>query len=253
MITVVVKCKNEEYNIPKMLDSVKSFADSIIVVDDFSTDRTVEIASKHGALVIPALVHKGHIDLMDKQGFQSVRQGWILRMDADERLTSELAVELKRVHDLNIHDGVLFARSNIIFGKALRHGGWFQSNRLGFFKASSWDRNWDCKLHSQVPVLGAILELPKTNAHMIHDDYKSVSQFIERTLLRYSATESMERVYNVKIYHLFTLPLRKFLGKYFIRKGFKDGSHGLVLAILLATYELLILIQIWDMNRSKKQ
>jgi glycosyltransferase involved in cell wall biosynthesis len=251
LITVVVKCKNEEANLEKMLASVKGFADKVVVIDDLSTDRTVEVAKQHGALVFSALRHNGQIDLLDKQGFLHVEQGWILRMDADERLTPQLASELKRLQSSNTCEAVRFARSNMLFGKALRHGGWFESNRVGFFKASSWDRNWNCVIHSQVPVFGKVLEISKNHAFMIHEDYTSVAQFIERTLLRYSAVESTERHYDVKVFHFFLFPIRKFLGRYFVRKGFMDGVQGLVVAILLANYELLILLQIWDKNRSR--
>jgi glycosyltransferase involved in cell wall biosynthesis len=253
MITVVVKCKNEERNLREMLTSIENFSDSVIVIDDGSTDLTIDIANSFGARVIPAISHNGQIDLLDRQGFLEVNSGWILRMDADERLTPELEKELRRLHDLNVHDGVLFARSNVIFGKPLRHGGWFESNRLGFFKSSSWSRNWDCKMHSQVPVSGKLYEIPKTRAYMLHEDYQSVTQFIERTLLRYSAVEAFERSSNVKLIDFCKNPLRKFLGKYFIRKGFRDGQQGFVIALLLAIYELLILLQIWDRNRRKLQ
>ena len=249
MITVVVKCKNEEKNIVEMLASVKDFADRVIVIDDSSTDSTIEIAKKHGALVLSGIKHNGQIDLLDKQGFLEVEHGWILRMDADERLTPELATELNKLRALDLYEGVKFARSNLFFGKALRHGGWFESNRVGFFKASSWDRNWNCMMHSQVPIIGNVIEVSKKSAYMIHDDYASVSQFIERTLLRYSAVESQERNNEVKLFHFFIFPSKKFAGRYIIRKGYKDGAHGLVVAILLGTYELLILLQIWDRNR----
>jgi (heptosyl)LPS beta-1,4-glucosyltransferase len=249
MITVVAKCKNEEKNIASMLTSIIDFADSVVIVDDFSTDRTAEIAISFGAKIIQAIPHDGQIDLLDKQGFKEVEHGWILRMDADERLTPELAKELKRLQNLDFHDGVKFARSNILFGKALRYGGWFESNRMGFFKTSSWDRSWDCKMHSQVPVNGEIYEISKYDAFMVHEDYSSVGQFIERTLLRYSATESEERKVDIRFMQIFTKPLKKFLGKYFIRKGYKDGIHGLIIAILLSIYEILIILQVWDKKR----
>lgn len=251
MITVVSKCKNESSNIREMLASVKNFADEIIIVDDFSTDDTALIAQEFGARVITAVEHSGQIDILDKQGFLQVEDGWILRMDADERLTPALMAELQRLYKLNSFDGIKFARANYLFGKALKHGGWFESNRIGFFRASSWDQNWNPKMHSQVPLHGKIYVVPKNKAFMIHEDYQSIAQFIERTLLRYSAVEALERSFEVKFFHLLLLPARKFFGRYIIRKGFKDGTHGLVAALLLSIYELLILMQIWDGNRRK--
>ena len=249
MITVVSKCKNESNNISKMILSVLGFADRVLIVDDSSEDDTVAIARSLGAHVLNAEVHNGFIDLLDKQGFLAVDSGWILRMDADERLTPELAEKLFQLSKIDSVDGVVFARLNILFGKSLRHGGWFESNRMGFFRTESWNRDWKCEIHSQVPVKGRIVVIPKNEAHMIHDDYQNISQFIERTLHRYSEVESRERNIQFRSWQLFYGPSRKFLGRFILRKGFKDGLHGLVIALLLAMYECLILLQVWDRQK----
>lgn len=249
MITVVCKCKNESKNIAKMILSVRGFADQVLIVDDSSDDNSVAIAQSLGAKVIEGINHNGYIDLLDKQGFLAVDSGWILRMDADERLTSSLADLLYEASNNDSIDGVMFARLNFLFGKSLKHGGWFESNRMGFFRCEKWDREWKCEMHSQVPVDGRIIVIPKNQAHMIHDDYQSVSQFIERTLYRYSEVESRERNLRFRLWQLFYFPLRKFLGKYFVRQGYRDGIHGFAIAIMLAIYECLILLQIWDKQR----
>ena len=249
MITVVSKCKNEAKNIAKMILSVRGFADRIVIIDDSSEDDTVAIGRSLGAHVLIGEAHNGNINLLDKQGFLTVEEGWILRMDADERLTPELANRLSKISKNVSINGVVFARLNFLFGKSIRHGGWFESNQLRFFRAESWNRDWTCELHSQVPVNGRIQVIPKHEAHMIHEDYQSVSQFIERTLYRYSEVESRERNIEFSSWQLFFEPLRKFIGRFFIRRGFKDGQHGLVIALLLAMYECLILLQIWDRQK----
>ena len=249
MITVVSKRKNESKNISQMILSVHGFADRVLIVDDSSEDDTVAIARSLGAHVLTAEVHNGFIDLLDKQGFLAVDNGWILRMDADERLTPELAEKLYKLSKIESVDGVVFARLNIMFGKSLRHGGWFESNRMGFFRSESWNRDWKCEIHSQVPVNGRIRVIPKNEAHMIHDDYQNVRQFIERTLYRYSEVESRERVVKFRSWQLLYRPSRKFFGRFFLRHGFKDGLHGLVIALLLAIYECLILLQVWDRQK----
>jgi hypothetical protein len=115
------------------------------------------------------------------------------------------------------------------------------------------NRTWDCKMHSQVPVNGEIYEISKYDAFMVHEDYSSVGQFIERTLLRYSAAESEERKVDIRFMQIFTQPLKKFLGKYFIRKGYKDGTHGFIIALLLSIYEILIILQVWDKKRRESK
>lgn len=246
---MVCKCKNESKNIEGMIRSVINFADQIVIVDDASEDNTVSIATKLGAKIVKGEIHHGHIERLDKQGFLTCTSGWILRMDADERLTPELQSVLSEISVNTEITGVKFARLNMFFGKPLKYGGWFESNRMGFFRTESWDREWDCLLHSQVPVNGKVITIPKEKAYIIHLDYERIEQYIERTLYRYSGIEAVERKTHVKAWHLIWYPLKKFFGRLIIRKGYKDGIHGLIVSLLLATYEMLILMQIWDNNR----
>lgn len=90
-ITAVIKAKNEAHQIADCIRSLESFATEIIVVDDHSTDNTKEIAEKLGARFILAKSKGRLINELDKIGFLAAASDWILRLDADERMTPGLS------------------------------------------------------------------------------------------------------------------------------------------------------------------
>lgn len=256
-ITAVIKAKNEEDNIADCIHSLRGFADEILVIDDASIDRTANIAEAEGARVVPGIEHGGLIDLLDKQGFELAHGRWIIRLDADERMRNTLAEALRREVERDEVAGVRFARENFLFGSSVLHGGWFKADQLRFFKRDSWDRDWSAVPHSQPTLTGAIRTLPtKREFTTLHFDYDTVQEFIERTLLRYASTEAVVRFkagYRFSIFRLIVRPLTVFFGRFLLRRGFLDGSRGVILAGLLACYWFLIEAMIWDIQRKLKE
>lgn len=255
-ITAVIKAKNEQNQIAKAIESALTIADQVLVIDDNSTDATASIAELLGARVMRGVEHFGQIDKLDYQGFTQVSEGWILRMDADERMTPELCEVLKNMSMREDVSGVKYARKYYMFGDFVHFGGWLRSDTLGFFRADKWDKNWECNLHSQVPVFGRIETISSKQGCMIHLDYDRLETFIHRTLRGYAFVEATEKVNNgmrFNIFRLFMKPSKKFIGRFFVRAGFRDGSRGLVVAILLALYEVLIELYMWDITVNRKR
>ena len=106
-------------------------------------------------------------------------------------------------------------------------------------------------LHSQVPVTGPIAKIPKEKAFMVHLDYFSFKQFVKRSILQYAATEARQRYLagvrpnGIK---MVILPLRKFFGRFVIRRGFRDGNAGFVAAVSLAIYEFIIWVYLSEFS-----
>lgn len=255
MITAVIKAKNEANRIVDAVNSAQELADRVIVVDDSSSDDTAALARLHGAVVVQGISHFGSIDLLDRQGFEMVQEGWILRMDADERLTSELIKSLRAAAEDSSVSGVMYARLNYMFGSGVRHGGWFEPHQLGFFRAAAWERSWGAEMHTQVPVSGRVITVPSHVAFMEHHDYENVSQFVERTLSRYAAAEAremFEQGVRFKLRYLLVSPFIRVWGRYFVRKGFLDGRRGLVLAALLGAYDISRWSMLWELEKDHK-
>ena len=256
MITAVIKARNETRQLGECFSSLKNFADEIIVVDDNSDDGTAELARSLGAYVI-TILDRGErpLEWLDTHGFKAAKGEWILQIDADERMTSQLGERLKMIAADGKVNGVCYARKNIIWGAWIRYGGWFKADQLRFFRKQAFDTNWDCVIHTQPLVLGEILTLPaEEHLSTLHLDYDSVEQFVRRTLLGYTRTEAWIAHRNGRRFSLLKLvakPCFKFIGRYFWRQGFRDGIRGLLLAFFLASYDVIVEAHLWDFERKK--
>ncbi|MGH7246419.1 MAG: glycosyltransferase family 2 protein, partial [Candidatus Levyibacteriota bacterium] len=130
-LSVVISAYNEERNIGPCLESVKNVVDEIIVVDNSSTDKTVAVAKKYTKNIFSQKNNPQTVDLQKNTGFEKATGEWILSLDADERVTPELASELKEViHQSGVEIvGYWIPRKNIIFGKWIEHTGWYPDYR----------------------------------------------------------------------------------------------------------------------------
>jgi len=251
-ISAVIKARNEAGQIEACIKSLAGFATEIIVVDDESTDNTAALAAQLGARVIPADKGDRYVDTLDVIGFSIATGDWLLRIDADERMTPTLAGKLKEVARSDNYEAVLYARKNIMFGAWARHGGWFRSYKT-FFRKSAWDGLSPLRNHSSIAVSGRTLSLPRREEFAtIHFDYDEVQEFVRRTLWQYALTDAKEMYLGGQRFSPLALvlrPLRSFLGRTILRQGFRDGSRGLILAGLLAAYEFCVQANLWDIGR----
>ena len=132
-ISLVIITKNEEKNIEECILSAKDIVDEIIVIDDFSTDNTTQIASRLGAKIF-----KRRLDNFCNQknfALKKVRNEWVLFLDADERLSSQLKNEIVKAVSYE-YDGFRILRRNYIFGKLLKYGANAEDWVVRLFKRS---------------------------------------------------------------------------------------------------------------------
>ncbi len=233
--------KNEEINIEDALKSV-SDAQEIIVVDSFSTDKTVEICRKYTEKVYQ----------QEWQGFSRQKQTavdysagpWVFILDADERVTPELKSEIIKNIEENSHDGYYVPRENYFIGKWIKHSGWWPDNTLRLFKKDKGHLE-PREVHEKVVIEGTsgYLENP-----LKHYTYRSVSDFVER-MERYStlaAKEIRKKSGRAGLTALTVRPAATFLKMYVLRRGFIDGIRGLMLAILYSFYTFLKYAKTWE-------
>jgi len=132
MLSVAIITHNEEENIGDALESVK-WADEIVVVDSFSTDRTIEICKKYTDKVYN-FEWLGFAEQKNK-AVSMTTQPWVLVLDADERVTEALKNEiLKTINDPSLKEGYYLARKNHFAGRWIRHGGWWPDYTLRLFR-----------------------------------------------------------------------------------------------------------------------
>ena len=246
-MSLVVITLNEEANIERCLKSVP-FAAEIIVVDSFSTDRTVEIAQKCGARVIQEK-WRG-FGAQKAFAAQAARHDWILSLDADEALSPELAQELQqKFTQLDPVAGYRLPRLSYHLGRWIRHGGWYPDYQLRLFnkKFAQWNT---AELHEKVEVKKAL----DLQSNLLHWVFKDISDQV-KTNDRYSslgADALYEKGKRFSLVKLVAKPISKFLETYFWKLGFLDGIAGFVISVGAAYSVFLRWSKLWEVERKPR-
>jgi glycosyltransferase involved in cell wall biosynthesis len=243
-LSVVISAYNEEKKLEKVLKSV-SWADEIIVVDNQSTDKTGQIAKKFGAKVYERKNNK-MLNINKNFGFEKATKDWILNLDGDEEVTEELKTEIKEILKVggNIN-GYWIPRKNIIFGKWITHGLWWPDKQLRLFRREKG--KFPCAhVHEYISVDG---ETGNVKESLVHHNYETVSQFLHKldTIYTENEVENIQKSGKKLEWHeAIRMPIRDFVKIYFAQEGYKDGLHGLVLAMLQAFYALVVFAKVWE-------
>jgi len=264
-LSVVLATRNEETNIARCLESVKSLADEIIVVDEFSEDRTREIAKKMGAKVFKEEHHE-NFHITKQKAIDLATGDWILQLDADETVTPELAEEIKEVivnptqskvsklfarHQkaveardgkIGVKTGEIVAffipRRNIFLGEPLIHAGVYPDAVIRLFKKGK--AYLPAKsVHEQMVIKGEVGWLTKD---LLHYDSPTLSRYLVRanryTDLTASDMSSREVSRNLPtlIYYTMFKPIGVFFNLFIRHKGFLDGIRGFLWSIFSALH-----------------
>jgi len=250
-LSVVVLTKNEEKNVAACLESVE-WADELIVIDDHSIDKTVEIVKRYTDKVIThSLV--GNFSEQRNLGLDNSSGDWILQMDADERVTEELKGKI--IDILKNGSSLLafrFRRANNFCGKFLTAGGEDSHRPLRLFKKDKARFSGD-RIHEQLIVNGQIGQI---DAAMEHYNFPDISHYV-LTQDFYSGIEAGTLCEKVGIMPEKALrrglsfgPGKLFFKIYEKKRGFRDGMPGLVFAILSAWRRFLIYAKYWELNKA---
>jgi glycosyltransferase involved in cell wall biosynthesis len=235
-LTVIMLTYNEATHVVECIDSAR-FADDLIVFDSFSTDDTVSLAEQAGARVIQ---HRFEDYAQQRNAaLEAVRNttDWVLFVDADERVTPELAAEAREKILLPGYAGFRIPRHNYIFGKLTLGAGWYPDYQTRLLRVGAVHYDVSRKVHELVVLDGE----EGTLAHpFIHYNYRDARQFAEKQR-RYSAYDARilyEQGIRPKAQNYVLQPLRQFWWRFVTLKGFRDGLHGFRLSALMAWYEL---------------
>lgn len=243
-ISVVISTYNRADSLSRTLSSVKKFAKEIIVVDNSSTDATPDIAKKFGAKVYTR-PNNLMLNVNKNFGFTKVTEDWILCLDDDEEVPVELAHEIKAVLSESPHNGYWIPRKNIIFGRWIRHGIWWPDRQLRLFKKGT-GKYPQVHVHEYIEVTGStgVLTTP-----YVHYNYDSLSQYLDKMQIIYTENEVQKYIasgYRISWRDAIRFPVSDFIKLYFAESGYKDGLHGLVLALLQAFYSFIIFVKLWE-------
>src|SRR3989339_1553131 len=265
-LSVVLATRNEEENIGRCLESVKTIADEIIIVDEYSKDKTKKIAESFGAKVYLE-PHHDIFHITKQIALEKASNEWILQMDADEALTPELSKEIKDVitdklkqnkpselflrHQMLIEErdgkigrdrgeitGYFIPRKNMFLGKPLTHAGVYPDGVIRLVKYGS-ARFPQKSVHEQIELNGKVGWL---NGDLLHYDSPTMSRYLSR-LNRYTdlhAEELKEKGLKKNllnfINYVFCKPFITFLKLFLRHKGFLDGPNGFLWSFFSALH-----------------
>lgn len=241
MISAIVLVKNEEKNIVDSLESVL-FCNEIIIVDDDSTDRTVEIAerykSDHDKIKIYKRKLNGDFSAQRRFAIDKAINDWIFFVDADERISKELAEEInEKITPSTRLGGYLIKRIDHMWGRDLLHGETGNIYLLRLFNKTKGDLKG--KVHE---VWQTKEEVGKLLNPMMHYPHPTISQFL-REINFYSdlrARELYEKRVKSNFFTIILYTKGKFFKNYLLKRGFLDGTAGFVHAVLMAFHSFLV-------------
>lgn len=228
-LRALVTTHNEERNLPDCLASL-SFCQEIWVVDSFSTDATAEIARAAGAIVH----QREYLSPSDQKNWalDQMGSGWILILDADERVSPQLENEIREVLADPRFDLFWIPRRSWFLGKPILHCGWERDGVIRLLRHDA-GRYAEARVHEKM-----VSDRPvgKMRANLLHYSYHSLDDYLER-MLRYSHSggrQLHEQGRRGSIARILSRPPLRFLRMYLLRQGWRDGAHGLLLCLLSA-------------------
>ncbi|MFA7669592.1 MAG: glycosyltransferase family 2 protein [Burkholderiaceae bacterium] len=236
-LSVIIITLNEAAHIGECLDSV-AFADEIIVVDSGSSDGTREIAQARGAKVSLTDDWPG-FGPQKNRALELAGCDWVLSIDADERVTPELAAEIQGVLEgpvgADTGDGTVpgafrIARMSNFGGRWIRHSGWWPDHVLRLFRRGS-ARFKDVAVHESVVTDKSVATL---KSHFLHYPYDSLEQFIAKINHYSSEAAAMmhARGRRTSVLSAWAHAFWTFVRIYVLRRGFLDGREGFILAMM---------------------
>ena len=259
-LSVVILTKNEERNIQACLDSVRGWADEIVLVDDESTDGTIV----EGLLIKPVndiarkYTDKILIRKMDIEGRHSnfayarAVNPWVLSLDADERPSNELKKEISEILNQETNfNGFTIPRRNYIGDYWVRHGGWYPSSQLKLFRKDKF-RYEEVGVHPR-----AFMDDPcgHLKSDIIHFSYKNLEDFLSK--MNNQTTREAQKWFNqhkpMRLGRFTWRTCDRFMRAYIGRKGYRDGFIGFAVAFFAGLYQFLSYLKYREIILSGKK
>lgn len=248
-LTVVIIAKNEEENMAPCLRSV-SWAGEIVVLDDNSTDRTVAIAREFTDRIFTC---KSAVEGTRRNyAYSLAKNDWVLSLDADERVSAELAEELKELFKTDRKDKAYTIPIRTFIGSRwIRYGGWYPAPKVRLFDKRSF-RYEEVEVHPRVFIDGSCGHLKKDIMHYsyrnFHDFFESLNN--QTTLEAKKWFNERRRIGILKTYRKF---LDRFLKAYILKKGYKDGLLGFIVSYSGGLYQLMSYAKYWEMLKMNSE
>jgi glycosyltransferase involved in cell wall biosynthesis len=246
-ISAIILTLNEEIHIAEAIKCV-SFADEIIVIDSYSTDKTLEIAERYNVKIIKRKFDD--FSLQKNFAIQQAKHSWIYILDADERVTSEVKKEiLDAVKNPKGCVGFYVLRTFYFANQKINFGGCQRDKVIRLFLKEYC--KYEGVVHEKIVTNG---KLGFFKNKIEHFSYKNYNHYISK-MNHYGALRSQqffEEGRKVNFFHILIKPCARFFIHYFIRLGFLDGITGLIFAKVQAYSVFVKYVKLWLLNKGIK-
>ena len=249
-VTVIIHTLDEGKNIGDCINSAKLLTGEIILIDMESTDRTSEIAK---SLNVPVFnfPKSNYVEPAREFGIKQAKTDWILILDADERMTEELADEIKSVIRNSQFSNYKIPRKNVFANiKWLRHGGWWPDYQIRLIN-KKYFINWPKRIHSTPKIKGQLGYLKNSLIHYFHGN---LSSMVKKTVI-FEDIES-ELLYKAGKKITTKTFFRKFFAELYRRLikglGFLDGTFGMIELIYQAFSKTITYLFLYEKSRNQK-
>jgi len=244
-LSVTLITYNEESKVGDALESVK-WADEIVVVDSLSTDRTVEICQRYTEKVY-RMPWQGYV-IQKNLALEKASHEWVLNLDADERVSPGLAEEIKQVLQTGELAGYYIPRRVFYLGAWIQYGGWYPDYKLRLFKKDL--ARWEGRgIHESVVLNGKAGYL---KGELYHFSYDNLFHHIHK-INQFTTLAAEHSPKPVRGYTIFLRALFAFFKKYFLKRGFLEGTRGLIISGLSAFQVFIKYAKMWELAQKTKE
>lgn len=248
LLSVAVITYNEEKNIKDCIESFHDFADEVVILDSFSTDRTIELAKEYPKVVVYQHPFSGHIEQKNR-AIELCKGDWVLSLDADERVSLCLKENILNLfaQDVSEYNGFKISRLTFHLGKFIYHSGWYPLFRYRLFRKGlgKWTGE-NPHDYLEIEGKGKILK-----GDIIHYSFSDLTHQVD-TINKFSSIVAYTRFKKkVRFPILKSLykPIIKFLESYIFKLGFLDGYAGFVIATSSAYSAFLKFAKLYELDR----
>ncbi len=238
---------NEAHRVERCLESLRWVDELVVVVDERTTDATPEIARRYTDRVFlrPFTSYSDQRQWADQQ----TTGDWILSVDCDEVVPVNLAEEIQAALASPRYDAYRVPHLDYMFGRWIRHGGWHPQYHVRLYRRGKF--RWDLTIHEKILVDGTVGTLRQPILHFAHGRVEDwVGKMAAYTTLEAQAMQKAGR--RVGWTNLVLEPPLYFSYKFIVQQGWRDGLHGLTLALLLGCYRLVRNLKAWDLQQAAR-
>jgi glycosyltransferase involved in cell wall biosynthesis len=257
-LSVVITTFNEEVHITETLRGIADWAADIVVVDSFSTDKTLEILNSFTEIRTFKRIYTSPSD-QKNWGINQIKTAWTLLIDADERVTPELKAEIENIltqphaDEKPPFDAYQIGFIHFFMGKRVRYSGWQNDKTIRLIRTDVCRYNTKM-VHEEIETQG--LKIGRLENKFLHFTFKNATHFWEKQqrYARWSAQDYAAKTGKITAFHWALKPFFRFFKHFVLKLGFLDGFVGFVISATAAwsVFQRYVFIQEMRQTQGRK-